>query len=137
MNAAVFDTSALLRLFIPDGPVPEGAERALRAAARGTASLLIPELALAEAGQVLHKEVMRRVLRQAEAVELLQDLLDLPLQLFSHKPLLPRALELAQELDVTVYDTLFLALAEKYDASLITADEEMRKAAARLSLGPD
>jgi predicted nucleic acid-binding protein len=40
-------------------------------------------------------------------------------------------------LEVTDYDALFLALAEKYDASLISADEEMRQAAARLSLGPD
>jgi len=55
----VVDTSALLRLFIPDGPVPAGMESALRHAERGNNLLLAPELILAEAAQVLLKNRKR------------------------------------------------------------------------------
>jgi predicted nucleic acid-binding protein len=136
MKTVVMDTSALLRLFIPDGPVPDGAEDAIRRVGQGSAAILVPELALAEAGQVLLKKVAARVLKPEEARELLLDILALPLQLFSHKPLLPRAFELAGAHGVTVYDALFLSLAEKYEAILVTADDEMRKTARKMLLTP-
>lgn len=134
MKTVVLDTSALLRLFIPDGPVPAGAEEAIRGVARGQLAVIVPELALAEAGQVLRKKTAARVLEPEEARELLHDFLALPLQLFSHKPLLPRAFELAETHGVTVYDALFLALAEKYEAIFVTADTDLLKVARALSL---
>lgn len=134
MKTAVIDTSALLRLFIPDGAVPSGTEAAVRAVDRGDASLLAPEIILAEAGQVLHKKVNQGILTVREADELLDDLLAIPIQLCSHRPLLSRALEIARKQRLTVYDALFLTLAEKYNSSLLTADVVLRKAARKLSL---
>jgi predicted nucleic acid-binding protein len=125
----VVDTSALLRLFIPDGPEPEELADALRETERGNASLIAPELALAEAAQVILKKHRRGLLTRKETDELLADILSLPISYFSHRPLIAFALELASERGLTVYDALFLALAERQSAQLITLDARLRKAA--------
>ena len=49
----VVDTSALIRLFVPDGPVVEGLEAFMTGVERGLNSALAPELLLAEAANVV------------------------------------------------------------------------------------
>ena len=78
----VVDTSALLRLFIPDGPIPEGIESALREAERGNDILLAPELILPEAAQVLLKKKKQGLLTREEMGELLDCIISLPIRLF-------------------------------------------------------
>ena len=56
MKTVVLDTSALMRFYIPDGPIPGDMEKIVESAWQAEAVLLIPELALAEAGQVLLKK---------------------------------------------------------------------------------
>ena len=130
----VIDTSALMRFFIPDGPLPVSLEPALRNAAKGEASLIAPELILAESGQVLHKKRRQKLLEADELDALLDSLLDLPIQLYGHRNLLRSACALATESGLTVYDALFLALAIRHNASLITADDVLRRAADQLDL---
>lgn len=130
----VVDTSALLRLFIPDGPIPEGLTRLLREAERGESALLAPELILPEAAQVLLKKSRQGLLTRVETEELLECIVSLPIKLFGHKALIRRASALAREHKLTVYDALFLALAEEKNAKLITADQILQKAANKLGL---
>lgn len=130
----IIDTSALIRLYIPDGPVPEGLEIALQNSERGNDSLIAPELILAESGQVLHKKRNQQVLSDEEFNDLLSSILDLPIRLFSHGDLIRPACALAAEFDLTVYDALFLALAERHNAPLFTADDKLRCAADQLNL---
>lgn len=125
----VLDTSAVMRLYIADGPLPEGLEQAMQAAERGEGVLLAPELMLAEAAQVLHKKRSQRVLSGAEAEEILLHLLLLPIKYMPHAPVLERAAQIARERRLTVYDALFLTLAEQHSARVITADNVMRAAA--------
>lgn len=131
MKVLVLDTSALIRFFIPDGPLPEGAEGALQGAWMGDCVLLTPELALAEATQVLLKKERAGVLSSDEAAGILEDILALPFEVVGHRGLLPPASSLARRLDLTVYDAPFLALAVDRGASLLTADEELATAFAR------
>lgn len=133
MNYTV-DTSALMRLYIPDGPVPDGLRKALQNAERGNDTLIAPELILAEAGQVLHKKRAEGVVSDEETEALLDSILALPLRLFSHRDLLPVACDLAAEINLTVYDALFLALAQRHNAALFTADEKLGRAAKKLNL---
>ncbi|MCX7002209.1 MAG: type II toxin-antitoxin system VapC family toxin [bacterium] len=135
MNAVVLDSSALMRMLLPDGPLPADAEEALHRAERGDLLLLAPELALAEGVQVLHKKRQQGRISADEQKELLVDLLSIPLRLFSHKPLLARAMALAHEQALSVYDALFLALAEEFNVRLITADAKLLRAAERMHLG--
>ena len=53
---------------------------------------------------------------------MLGDIQQLPVITFPHWPLLPEALDLAISLEQTVYDCLYLALAEARDSVMVTAD---------------
>ena len=130
----VVDTSALIRLFIPDGPLPEGFEDFLRGVERGQNTAIAPELLMAESANVLNKKRKSNQLTAAESDQLLIRIIELPVRLFPHRPLIPRAFELAMDRNLSVYDTLYLALAEEQGAVLFTADQRLKKIAARLGL---
>ena len=53
---------------------------------------------------------------------MLVDIRRLPITTFAHWPLLSEALDLAISLDQTVYDCLYLALAEVRSSVMVTAD---------------
>jgi predicted nucleic acid-binding protein len=125
MRAFVVDTSALVRLYVPDGPLPPGLEQAVELAWRAEALLSAPELALAEAAQVLRKKERAGYLTSAECDEVLDELLGLPIDFSGHRDLLGRAVEISRTREITVYDSLFIALAEKNGAELITADDRL------------
>lgn len=130
----VVDTSALIRLFIPDGPLPEGFEEFLRGVERGQSRAMAPELILAEAGNVIHRKHKTGELSEDEADQILTEIMSLPMRLFPHRSIIIRALELAREHDTTVYDCLYLALAEEQGAFIFSADQKLLKIAIRLHL---
>ncbi len=125
MKNIVLDTSALIRLYVPDGPLPEGLEAAIGAAWGGELMLLAPELALAEAAQVLRKKEATGGLTSSESDEILTAVLGLPIEFIRHHRIVSDAVSLARQHDVTVHDALFLALARKEHADLITADDRL------------
>lgn len=53
---AVIDASALMRLFIPDGPVPRGLEAFFQGVESERNMAIAPELLMAEAASVIHKK---------------------------------------------------------------------------------
>ena len=130
---AVIDTSAMMRLFIPDGPVPQGLEVFFQGVESGRNMALAPELLMAEAASVIHKNRRLGLLSDTEGALLLADVLRMPIRLFSHPPLLPMAFELAGQYSLTVYDSLYLALAAQKGVDIFSADANMTKAA--LSMG--
>lgn len=130
----VLDTSALMRLFIPDGDLPEGLSAAVAGAERGNDTLLAPELVFAEAGQVLHKKRLAGVLTDEELADIAAEIQSLPIRLYTHRGRLESACQLALDLDLTVYDALFLDLARSHAAHLITADTSLARAAGHLGL---
>jgi predicted nucleic acid-binding protein len=125
MKSFVVDTSALIRLYVPDGPLPPGLEEAVDLAWRGEAALFAPELALLEAAQVLLKKERAGYLTTEESTAVLGEIADLPLDLVGHRGLLGAAVALARERDLTVYDAVFVALAAARRAQLITADRAL------------
>lgn len=59
---------------------------------------------------------------------MLADVRRLPVVTFAHWPLLPAAFDLALSLHQTVYDCLYLALAEARDSVMVTADQRFYQA---------
>ena len=88
--------------------------------------LLVPHLLDAEVTSVLRRATREGRLTARSAVQALDDLMALELQRFSHVPLLPRAWELRENL--TVYDALYVALAERMDVPLVTLDARLAAA---------
>jgi predicted nucleic acid-binding protein len=130
----VVDTSALIRLFVPDGPLPNDFEGFLRGVERGINIAIAPELLLAEAANVINKKQLTGELSKNESDQLLSDILSVPIRLYPHRPILPRAFELARVHKLTVYDTLYFALAEEHGAVIFTGDRKLLTIAERLKL---
>ena len=130
----VIDTSALIRLFVPDGPLHAEIEAAFNRASSGADVVLAPQLLLAEAGNVLLRKQRRSELSAPELTELLQAIAALPIRLCEHGPLLLPAVTLAQTHKLTVYDALYLAAAELNGARLITSDDALDKVAREMGV---
>jgi predicted nucleic acid-binding protein len=128
VNRHVLDTSAVIRLYVPDGPIPEGTKAAVDDAARGDALLFAPELLLAETAQVLLKKERAGQLREAEVREIVSAIEALPITFRPHRPLIAEASRLARAHGLTIYDALYLALARSVRGGLLTADARLRAA---------
>jgi predicted nucleic acid-binding protein len=90
--------------------------------------LLAPHLLWAEVGNTLWKRHRRRESSVEEVLRMIADVRRLPVTTFAHWPLLPAALDLAIALDQTVYDCLYLALAETRSSVMVTADRRFHAA---------
>lgn len=128
----VIDTSALIRLFIPDGPIPDGFEKFLKGVERGSNMAIAPELLLVESANVLDKKRKTDEISETESAQLLTDVLSIPIRYFPHGPLIPAAFDLALEHRLTLYDAVYLALASAQGAMLFSADKDMQKIADKL-----
>jgi predicted nucleic acid-binding protein len=116
----VLDASVLVDVLVGASPAAIAVRE--RVAAESS-SLAAPHLVDAEVVQVLRRFVRGGELEPARALGAIQDLLDLRLMRYAHAPLLVRAFALRD--NVTVYDALYLALAEALDAPLLTLDRAL------------
>jgi predicted nucleic acid-binding protein len=87
-----------------------------------TRELFAPHLLWAELGNILWKRHRRSESSVEEVRRMLGEIQQLPVMTFAHWPLLPAALDLAISLGQTVYDCLYLALAETRNTIMVTAD---------------
>jgi predicted nucleic acid-binding protein len=117
----VVDASVIVVALADDGPDGDRARGRLRGE-----RLAAPELIDLEVVSVLRKQLASGHLDQRRADLALADLIDLPLQRGSHRPLLARCLELRDNL--TVYDAAYVALAEALEADLLTFDRRLTTA---------
>ena len=113
----VSDASVVVELLVRAGG-PAGDSLAARFASRE--AVCAPHLLDAEVGQVLRRFVLRGELSIDRAEAALEDLEDLPIRRFPHTALLRRAMAL--HANVTVYDGIYLALAEALAAPLLSCD---------------
>lgn len=118
----VVDASVVAAALIDAGP--EGAQ--LRARLVGD-RLAAPELIDLEVASVVRRRCAAGLLDVPRAEQALDDLLALPIERAPHRPLLPRCWELRHNL--TVYDAAYVALAEILEATLVTGDERLGRAA--------
>ncbi len=113
----VADASVVVDMFLRAGS-PAGELLTRQFAYRET--VCAPHLLDAEVGQALRGLALRGEMSVARARASLDDLVKLPIQRFPHTVLISRAF--AFRSNVTVYDGLYLALAEILGAPLISCD---------------
>ncbi len=75
---------------------------------------------------MLRRLLLRRILSEDRAAEVLRDYLDLPLTRHGHQNLLARVLSLRT--NFSAYDATYIALAERLGAGLVTGDESLARA---------
>ena len=88
--------------------------------------LACPELALAEAGNILRRMELAERISHTEATAAYAELFDLDIVLYPFTPFAERIWELRNNL--TIYDAWFVALAEALDCPLVTLDRRLSRA---------
>jgi predicted nucleic acid-binding protein len=122
----VVDASVAIKWILPEA----GSDAA--AALQGD-ELLAPAWWLAEAANALWKRAARGVITAAEAARLLSKLRNAPVAAIPVEPDVDAALALAIELRHPIYDCIYLALAIREKAVLVTADSRFFRAAGHSS----
>jgi predicted nucleic acid-binding protein len=85
--------------------------------------LIAPELVIAEVGNALWKKCRAGILSHTQGARGIQQLPLLFHRLHSATMLGRRALDIAHDAHLAIYDCFYIALAEQEDVALITADE--------------
>jgi len=118
----VVDTSVAIKWIVDE----EGSDKA--ELLQG-ADMVAPALFRIEAGNVLRTLAAKQILANDRAIDLFLFLQTAPVTIIDADELLERrALDLALALEHPIYDCVYLALAERMDRRLITADRRFIKA---------
>ena len=120
----VVDASVALK-WVLDEPGKEAADILL------DGDLLAPSLWLIEAANALWKRSQRGELRAGEAAAMLAELRNAPVTTVPIETDVAAALDIAARLGHPVYDCLYLALALREGAEVVTADRRFVAAAAK------
>ena len=120
----VIDAGVVVKWFIPEVD-SDIAHQLLERYLQGVDTPVAPDLLIAECGNVFWRRCRQGDITPDEATESLADLLTLNVPLMPATSLVPSALQLALQHQRTVYDALYLALAQERNCDLITADERI------------
>jgi predicted nucleic acid-binding protein len=115
----VLDASVLVE-YLADGQHASAARQRIR---EDPDRLWAPHLIDAEVGHVLRRATLAGELTATAARGALEDLADMPLQRAPHRALLKRAWSLRA--NVSFYDGLYIALAERLGLPLLTLDARL------------
>jgi len=95
------------------------------------------ELVLKEVANTLWKRVMRKELTTQLAIEVMEAILDRKIVKISpQEPLLKEAIEFSLKSETTIYDALYITLAKRLNAPLITSDKKQAQKAKEVGVKP-
>jgi predicted nucleic acid-binding protein len=123
VKISVVDASVVAAAFFR-----ESHHDAAKAILASSLTLRAPELLLAEVANVVWRRYTRGELAAMEAEALLADVMLLPIEYTPTAALVSLALPLALRTGRTVYDCLYLALAVRHRAVLVTGDQRLARA---------
>ncbi len=104
--------------------------RLLDQQALGELSLIAPDLLLTEFASLITKRTRRKQMPAAGSHEAFRLMEESELRLFETRPLLGRALDLAVNNQMPLWDCVYLALAIEHNCPPITADRRLFRAGA-------
>ncbi|MBS7638750.1 type II toxin-antitoxin system VapC family toxin [Candidatus Bathyarchaeota archaeon] len=119
LNKAILDASMLIQTLVRE----RYTDTALKLVGMLKA-ICVPSLILYEIGNALVILTRKNLITKEDAVRKFKSFSSIP-TLNIMEPTLGRAIEIAIELKITLYDASYLALALEADAPLITADREL------------
>jgi predicted nucleic acid-binding protein len=128
MKAVVVDASVVAAALFPE---PYNMEA--KALLESDSNLFSPDLVYAEVANVIWKRHARGEIDERDAADLLSDMMGITLAITPSKPLVGEALALAMRTGRTAYDCLYLALAMRTKAVMVSND---RRFVNSLASGP-
>ena len=132
MNPVVIDASVALKWCLPgkEETFATQAEKLLTDYRNNEANFIVPDLFWLEVGNALWKAVWRGMLFPNQAEKGYSEMEDLAIPTIPSVDLVPQALQLAIADRRSVYDSVYVVLALRTGADLITADERLANALA-------
>jgi predicted nucleic acid-binding protein len=127
MSRYIVDTSIVIQRLIVESHTPYVIEL-FYGIIQGD-ELIVPEFCLMECANVLWKHVRFQGMSQSNAESLIANLTSLPLTVHPVTDLLVRGLQVGLKYQLAVYDSIYIALAEKLSLPLITVDVKQEAAA--------
>jgi len=127
MKRLVVDASIAIKWSFHE-PLSEKAGELLVLHRRQKVQIVVPEFFYCEFASVCWKKVKMKLSTVKEAIQALEDTDHLSFRRYSDHELSDVALDNALLYNISIYDALYLSLAEIYVAPLITADETLVKA---------
>lgn len=91
----------------------------------GNILLIAPDLLLTEFAGLIAKRTRRKQIPAAQGYQAFRLMEESEMRLFETRPLLGRALDLAINGQMSLWDCVYLALAIEHDCQLITADQRL------------
>ena len=123
MSTFVVDASVVVKWFVPEIH-SDAAQRLLH----GRHRYFAPDLLFAETANTIWKKIRRGELTPERGRRLVADIGRIAVESVPNRMLVEDALALASASGRTVYDSMYLALAVRLDARMITADERLAAA---------
>jgi predicted nucleic acid-binding protein len=124
MSDLVVDSSVVAKWVLPESDSAAAQQLVVQAASAGD-RLIVLDLVFPEAGNAVWKRFRQKLITLGEARELLDALAHVPVVVEPAAALLAPAFEIAARYDRTVYDALFVALAQQLGVKGVTADEPL------------
>lgn len=127
----VLDASVAVKWFVPE----DSSDLALAALERfhtGDLEFIAPNIILAEFGHALRKHFLGKRLTAEQGRAFIERFVAMPIQEVQSRALARSAFDLVAAHAGTFYDALYLALAIREDLKVLTADEPMTTAFAKL-----
>lgn len=124
MSDLVVDSSVVAKWILPESDSAAAQQLVVQAASAGD-RLIVLDLAFPEAANAIWKRFRQKLITLAETRELLDALIHIPVVVEPAAALLAPAIEIAARYDRTVYDALFVALAQQLGVKGVTADEPL------------
>ena len=126
MTSLVVDASVAVKWF-----VPEVHEIAAQKLIDPRYQLFAPDLLWPEFGNILWKKQTRQQISPQATRQILIDFRRHRVGIMPSEPFVVAALEIAERVGRTVYDSLYLALAQRLGCRAVTADEKLFNAVQR------
>ena len=131
MSLFVVDASVGIKWFVPELLSPEAV--VFRNAGH---DLHVPAFFDVEVTNIVWKKLQRGELSRQDADDIVRQLATLPVTRHFESSILVPALDLADKAKRTVYDCLYLALAEQIGGVMMTADEKLANSLAATPWAP-
>ena len=90
--------------------------------------LIVPDLFYVEMSNICWQRCRRRMINHNQADSILEEIMSVPFEGYSDKEFADVAFENAVRFGISVYDGVYIALAEACVVPLVTADEKLLKA---------
>lgn len=124
----VVDASVALKWYLDDEEYIHNARKILRNYGDRKIEIIVPDFFLVEVGNALNVAVRRGRLEAGKAFDYFQHILELDIPVMGCSGFLVSAWEFAREYDRSVYDSLYVAMADTLNHDFCTGDKKLYNA---------